>query len=138
MDGYDMEELLTPISVTADASRHHALVLHVRGEIDISTAGAIRREWAELISARQPGHDVAVIDLSAVDFFGSSGLSALVECRHAADELGLTLRVITAGPAVMRPLEGTGLVDCFDWYPTVDAALTEASSEEALPPDPAR
>ena len=89
-------------------------------------------------SARQPGHDVAVVDLSAVDFFGSSGLSALVECRHAADELGLTLRVITAGPAVMRPLEGTGLVDCFDWYPTVDAALTEASSEEALPPDPAR
>jgi anti-anti-sigma factor len=135
-----MEELLTPISVTADASRRHALVLHVRGEIDISTGGAIRREWAELISARQPGQDVAVIDLSAVDFFGSSGLSALVECRHTADELGLTLRVIAAEPAVMRPLEGTGLVDCFDWYPTVDAALTEASSssEEPLPPGPAR
>jgi anti-sigma B factor antagonist len=133
-----MEELLIPISVTADASRHHALVLHVRGEVDISTAGAIRREWAEMISARQPGQDVAVIDLSAVDFFGSSGLSALMECRHAADELALRLRVIAPGPVVMRPLEGTGLVDCFDWYPTIDAALTEASSEEALPPSPGR
>jgi anti-sigma B factor antagonist len=133
-----MEELLGPISVAVDASRRHALVLHVRGEVDISTGGAIRREWAEMISARQPRQDLAIIDLREVDFFGSSGLAALVDCRHAADELALRLRVVAAGPAVMRPLEATGLINCFDWYPTLDAALAEASSEEALPPSPAR
>jgi hypothetical protein len=24
---------------------------------------------------------------------------------------------------VLRPLEGTGLIRCFDWYPTLEAAL---------------
>jgi anti-sigma B factor antagonist len=132
-----MEELQGPISVTADASRPHALVLHVGGEVDISTAGAIRREWAEMISARRPEHDLAVIDLSRVEFFGSSGLAALVDCRHTADEQALRFRVVAAEPAVMRPLTGTGLIDCFDWYPSLEAAVAEASSEKRLPPIPA-
>lgn len=132
-----MEELQGPISVAVDASRPHALVLHVGGEVDISTAGAIRREWAEMISARRPEHDLAVIDLSGVEFFGSSGLAALVECRHIADEQALKFRVVAAVPAMMRPLIATGLIDCFDWYPTLEAAVAEASSEQPLPPIPA-
>ena len=132
-----MEELQGPISVAVDASHPHALVLHVGGEVDISTAGAIRRQWAEMISARQPEHVLAVIDLSGVEFFGSSGLAALVDCRHAADEQALRFRVVVAGPAVMRPLTGTGLIDCFDWYPNLAAAVAEASSEKPQPPIPA-
>ncbi len=133
-----MEELQGPISVAVDASRPHALVLHVGGEVDISTAGAIRREWAEMMSARRPEHDLAVIDLSRVEFFGSSGLAALVDCRHAADEQALRFRLVAAAePAVMRPLIGTGLIDCFDWYPNVEAAVAETSSEKPLPPIPA-
>ncbi|HWI00870.1 MAG TPA: anti-sigma factor antagonist [Propionibacteriaceae bacterium] len=132
-----MEELQGPISVAVDASRPHALVLHVGGEVDISTAGAIRREWAEMISARRPEHDLAVIDLSGVVFFGSSGLAALVDCRQAADEQALTFRVVVAAPTVMRPFKGTGLIDCFDWYQTLEAAVAEESSEKPLPPIPA-
>jgi anti-anti-sigma factor len=132
-----MEEMQGPISVAADASRPHALVLHVGGEVDISTAGAIRREWAEMVSARRPEHDLAVIDLSEVVFFGSSGLAALVDCQRAAEEQALKFRIAAAVPAVMRPLTGTGLIDCFDWYPTLDAAVAEASAQESLPPIPA-
>jgi anti-sigma B factor antagonist len=132
-----VEELQGPISVAVDTSRPHALVLQVCGEVDISTAGAIRREWAEMISARRPEQELAVIDLSGVVFFGSSGLAALVDCRHALDELPLSFRVVPAAPPVMRPLAGTGLIDCFDWYPTLDAAVAEASSETPVPPIPA-
>jgi anti-sigma B factor antagonist len=132
-----MEELQGPISVAVDACRPHALVLHVDGEVDISTAGAIRRAWAEMISARRPEQDLAVIDLGGVEFFGSSGLAALVDCRHAADEQALRFRLVAARPAVMRPLTETGLIDCFDWYPNLDAAVAEASSEKPLPPIPA-
>ena len=132
-----MDELQAPIALSVDASRPHALVLRVGGEVDISTAGAIRREWAEMISARRPEHDLAVIDLSGVVFFGSSGLAALVDCRQAADEQVLTFRVVVAAPAVMRPFIGTGLIDCFDWYQTLDAAVAEESSEKPLPPIPA-
>ena len=132
-----MDELQVPVALAVDASRPRALVLRVGGEVDISTAGAIRREWAEMISARRPEHDLAVIDLSGVAFFGSSGLAALVDCRHAAEEQALRFRVVVAGPAVMRPFTGTGLIDCFDWYPTLEAAVAEASSEKPLPPIPA-
>jgi anti-sigma B factor antagonist len=132
-----MDELQAPIALSVDASRPHALVLRVGGEVDISTAGAIRREWAEMISARRPEHDLAVIDLSGVVFFGSSGLAALVDCRQAADEQVLTFRVVVAAPTVMRPFIGTGLIDCFDWYQTLDAAVAEESSEKPLPPIPA-
>jgi anti-sigma B factor antagonist len=132
-----MDELQAPIALSVDASRPHALVLRVGGEVDISTAGAIRREWAEMISARRPEHDLAVIDLSGVVFFGSSGLAALVDCRQAADEQVLTFRVVVAAPTVMRPFIGTGLIDCFDWYQTLEAAVAEESSEKPLPPIPA-
>jgi anti-sigma B factor antagonist len=132
-----MEELQGPISVAVDASRTHTLVLHVGGEVDISTAGAIRREWAGMIATRRPGHDLAVIDLSGVVFFGSSGLAALVDCRHAADEQALRFRVVAAEPTVMRPLMDTGLIDCFDWYPTLEAAVAEAPSDKPLPSIPA-
>jgi anti-sigma B factor antagonist len=132
-----MDELQAPIALSVDASRPHALVLRVGGEVDISTAGAIRREWAEMISARRPEHDLAVIDLSGVVFFGSSGLAALVDCRQAADEQVLTFRVVVAAPTVMRPFIGTGLIDCFDWYQTLEAAVAEKSSEKPLPPIPA-
>ena len=132
-----MDELQAPIALSVDASRPHALVLRVGGEVDISTAGAIRREWAEMISARRPEQDLAVIDLSGVVFFGSSGLAALVDCRQAADEQVLTFRVVVAAPTVMRPFIGTGLIDCFDWYQTLEAAVAEESSEKPLPPIPA-
>ena len=133
-----MDELQAPIALSVDASRPHALVLRVGGEVDISTAGAIRREWAEMISARRPEHDLAVIDLSRVEFFGSSGLAVLVDCRHASDEQALRFRLVAAAePAVMRPFIGTGLIDCFDWYQTLEAAVAEESSEKPLPPIPA-
>jgi anti-sigma B factor antagonist len=132
-----MDELQAPIALSVDASHPHALVLRVGGEVDISTAGAIRREWAEMISARRPEHDLAVIDLSAVVFFGSSGLAALVDCRQAAAEQVLTFRVVVAAPTVMRPFIGTGLIDCFDWYQTLEAAVAEESSDKPLPPIPA-
>ena len=132
-----MEELQGPISVAVDASRPHTLVLHVGGEVDISTAGAIRREWAEMISARRPEHDLAVIDLSGVVFFGSSGLAALVDCRHAADEQALRFRVVGRPSPRDAAAHGTGLIDCFDWYPTLEAAVAEAPSEKPLPPIPA-
>lgn len=118
-----MEEMLSPISVEIDARHPHALVLRVAGEVDISTVGTITRGFTSMISIRQAGQDLLIIDLGGVRFFGSSGLAALVACRHTAEEEALEFRLSGTSPAVLRPLEGTGLIRCFDWYPTLDAAL---------------
>ena len=118
-----MEEMLSPSSVEIAARHAHALVLRVSGEVDISTVGAIGRGFTSMISTRRAGQDLLIIDLSGVRFFGSSGLAALVDCRHTAEKEGLQLRLSGTSTPVLRPLEGTGLIRCFDWYPTLDAAL---------------
>jgi len=76
-----------------------------------------------MLSTRRAGQDLLIIDVSGVGFFGSSGVAALVECQHAAENEALQLRLSGSSSAVLRPLEGTGLIRCFDWYPTLEAAL---------------
>jgi anti-sigma B factor antagonist len=125
------------LSAVVDTTHPGALVLHLRGEVDISTAGTIRREWVSMIASRRPGQDVAIVDLSGVDFFGSSGLAALLECQHSAAEQSLGFRVAGARPAIARPFAGTGLIDCFDWYATLDEALPGAGGAPTDPRDTA-
>jgi anti-anti-sigma factor len=129
-----MDESLSLISVTTDAGRPNALVLRVGGEVDISTVGEIRRAYEAMIAVRRPGQDVLIIDLDDVTFFGSSGLAALVDCQHEAKQQAVELRVAGTSPAVMRPLNGTGLVRCFDWYADVDTALAAPINGAGPPP----
>jgi anti-sigma B factor antagonist len=131
----NMDESLSLISVTADAGRPDALVLRVGGEVDISTVGEIKRTYEALIAARRAGQDLLVIDLDDVTFFGSTGLAALVDCLHLAQQRAVRLRVAGTSPAVMRPLNGTGLVRCFDWYDDVDAALAAPVNGAGPPAD---
>jgi anti-sigma B factor antagonist len=128
-----MDKSLSLISVTADAGRPNALVLRVGGEVDISTVGEISRAVQAMIATRRAGQDVLIIDLDAVTFFGSTGVAALVECQHEAEQHGVGLRVAGTSPAVLRPLNGTGLVRCFDWYDDLDSALA-ASTNGVGPP----
>jgi anti-sigma B factor antagonist len=117
------DQMLSPISVEIDTGHPHALVLRVSGEVDISTVGTITRGFTSMLSTRRAGQDLLIIDVSGVGFFGSSGVAALVECQHAAENEALQLRLSGSSSAVLRPLEGTGLIRCFDWYPTLEAAL---------------
>jgi anti-sigma B factor antagonist len=117
------DQMLSPISVEIDTGHPHALVLRVSGEVDISTVGTITRGFTSMLSTRRAGQDLLIIDVSGVGFFGSSGVAALVECQHAAENEALQLRLSGTSSAVLRPLEGTGLIRCFDWYPTLEAAL---------------
>lgn len=117
------DQMLSPISVEIDTGHPHALVLRVSGEVDISTVGTITRGFTRMLSTRRAGQDLLIIDVSGVGFFGSSGVAALVECQHAAENEALQLRLSGSSSAVLRPLEGTGLIRCFDWYPTLEAAL---------------
>jgi anti-sigma B factor antagonist len=64
-----------------------------------------------------------VIDMSSVGFLGSSGLAALVTARDDATERRVTLRLVSADHAVLRPLTATGLAELFDIYPDLETAL---------------
>lgn len=96
-----------------------ALVLEVSGEVDMISAPRLREQ---VNSALETHEGVVVIDLLDVTFFGSSGLAVLVEARQLADGRN-RLRLVADGPATLRPLQVTGLVERFSLYPTRNAAL---------------
>lgn len=95
-------------------SRHEdgAVVLSLRGELDLTSVPQFERELRE-IEAGSPGR--LVIDLSGLDFMDSTGLRALLQARERAkgNQHELALR---RGPRqVQRVLELTKTLEVFNF-----------------------
>ncbi|HEX5113714.1 MAG TPA: STAS domain-containing protein [Pseudonocardiaceae bacterium] len=97
-------------------------VLTVSGEIDLSTEALLRDPIARCLHTRPR---VLVVDLSAVTFMGSSGLSALREAQDQGAPHTL-VRVVVASRAVLRPIHVTGVERMLSIYPTLEQALAAA------------
>lgn len=70
----------SPLRVWVEADRDR-VTIRVAGEIDVATAGSLRRAVNDSINA---GSDQAVIDLREVTFMDSSGISVLVWAASVA------------------------------------------------------
>jgi anti-anti-sigma factor len=81
--------------------------LIAEGELDFRTRHAFGDAVRALL-ATKPG--TAVLDLTAVSFLSSEGISELVQAHHRAAELGSTL-LITPSPFLLRRLDVFGLTD---------------------------
>jgi anti-anti-sigma factor len=109
------------------------LVLRVRGEVDVLTAGALGdavREGLEEL-ARQEREDAVVqtktllIDLREVAFIGASGLNTLITTtRDAPWRRELVRLVVDHNHAVIRPADLLGLDTVFGLYDDLDDAVT--------------
>ena len=83
-------------------------VLVVVAEVDVATAGALRKALHDLLDERP---ETLVLDLRRVAFFGSSGISILVGAVQRADRLGVRLVVAASKHGVLRALEITGATE---------------------------
>lgn len=84
--------------------------LLVTGEIDLGVAGSFASAVNDLLaSANSP----AVIDLTGVTFFNSTGIGVLCDAAETARREGVTL-VVRPSDYVRRTLEITGLTETFD------------------------
>lgn len=94
-------------------------VLAVSGTVDVLSAPELE---ARIKATGATTPTALVIDLSAVDFLGSSGMGVLVT---AHTDLTPTTRVtlVADGPATSRPLKLIGIADIIDIFPTLDEAL---------------
>jgi anti-anti-sigma factor len=77
----------------------------VAGEVDIDTAPRLRLALAE---ALQEANQV-VVDLGAVTFLDSAGLSTLIATHQRAEAAGTTFRLRRVPPLVLRLLALTGM-----------------------------
>lgn len=91
-----------------DESVYQGLVyLTLAGEIDLSVADTID---AMIIRHLTTDATVGVVvDLAAVTFLDSTGISALLKGRRLADQVGALFHVIKAHGPVLRVLELAGV-----------------------------
>lgn len=105
----------------------YTVLCTVRGELDMLSAQQLSGALDEAISGT-PVH--VVVDLTAVDFMGSHGLTALVDALHAQRAHCHLALVVDHNRAVQQPLDLTGLIDVFDCYEELDGALRACESED--------
>jgi anti-sigma B factor antagonist len=108
---------ITPMTVTV-YQYGEAVVVEVRGEVDLLTAPQLHETLVAVLACGPP---VVVADLLDVDFFGGSGLAALLGAQDRTGDQR-RLRVAAAGPTA-RLLRLFGVDRRLALYPTRDEAL---------------
>ena len=108
------------------------IVVHVTGEVDMSGAPALAEQLAAAVAlAATTTPRLVVIDLGAVDFFGSSGLSAVLACHKAGVESGVVVRIVATTMPVLRAIEVTELQRVLDVDHTLEQALRPVEPDSA-------
>jgi anti-anti-sigma factor len=98
--------------MTAPSEQPTEVTLPLRGEIDLNTADEMLARGTRLLT--NCGPDVPlIIDLGAVSFMDSSGLSALVRLRRAAEAKDAQLLLRDVPDRVRTVLRLTGLSEHF-------------------------
>lgn len=95
-------------------------VVTVTGEVDLCTVPALAAELAVQLE-RSPA--ALVVDLSAVTFFDSTGVHALLDVYRRSRDRHVTVHVVVDRPIVVTTLQLTGLHALFTLHPTLPDAL---------------
>jgi anti-anti-sigma factor len=114
-----MELLVVDYEVRPDA-----VLVHVSGEIDSSTAAELRTNLE--VALEQAGGEASrllIVDLQGVTYFGSAGLNAVLDCHKDGLRAATSVRLVAENDLVVRPIEVTNLDSLLDLYPTLADAL---------------
>ena len=100
-----------PGAVGIDVITANGLVtVVVRGDIDAVAAPELREALTEVVDR---GPTTVRIDMAAVDFLDSVGISVLVESFNRAQDAGVGFELASVPPSSLRVLEITRLTDIF-------------------------
>jgi anti-sigma B factor antagonist len=94
-----------PLSVEVVRTPEGPVLLSARGEIDTVTAPELQ---GQIEQAASEAGVTLVVDLSAVSFLSSAGLSVLVQAHQRAKEAGGEVRIVT-NSSTARVFSLTGL-----------------------------
>jgi anti-sigma B factor antagonist len=98
------------------------VVLHVSGELDLSSAPAFRHRVVSTVA--EGGHRL-VVDLTAVDHLDSIGIGLILGAQKRVRTHGGVVRVVADAPRICRVLELTDLARIVPVYSSVVAALAD-------------
>ena len=99
-----------------------AVVLSIRGDIDMSTSTKVREQLAPLF---KQNNIAIVVDLSGVSYMDSSGIATLVEGLQWSHSSKNKFRLSSLTPGVKEVLEIVHLLSVFEIFETKEEALKE-------------
>lgn len=108
------------VAVRAESGR---VVVVVAGEMETSTAPALRELFVELVNA---GHYHLVVDLAEVRLMDSTGLGVLVGGLKRVQAHGGSMSLVCTEERILKVFRITGLAKVFPIHATLTEALTEA------------
>ena len=106
------------------ASGDDAVIVQAKGEVDSSTADELAAHLTAAVNAAEthPAR-LVIVDLQQVNFFGSAGLNAVLDCHQSGAAAGTAVRLVADHGQVLQPLQITELDRILDIHPSVTAAL---------------
>ncbi|WP_432004001.1 STAS domain-containing protein [Streptomyces sioyaensis] len=117
------------LSVEVSVIDPQVAVVAVQGELDTETGTVLHHQLAnQLVHGRQH----LVVDLRAVPFMDSSGLSVLIRAGNDARRVEGSLRLAAVSPEVLRLLDLTGISVTMPVHASPEEALF-ALAAAALP-----
>jgi anti-sigma B factor antagonist len=105
-------------------------ILVAKGEVDMATAGLVRRAITDLV-AKGLAH--LVLDMSDVTFIDSTGLGVLVGGRKKVEQLQGSLTLVCANPRILRLFKITGLDQAMAIHETMDEARASVRPKNQRP-----
>jgi anti-anti-sigma factor len=115
-----MAAMLPSDMIIESAQRDGALVVSLRGEIDLSCVAELTTTLTRALSEATASH--MVIDMTELGFLDSSGLGAIVSFHRQHPDVSFTLAV--DGGVVGRLMEVTAMDQVFRVCSSVDEALS--------------
>lgn len=88
-----------------------AVVVEIRGEIDVASADQLRTALVDTVANLRPVR--IMVDMMHVTFVDSSGIGALAAGQNAARSVGVGFQVVNPAPFVTTQLRMMGLADAF-------------------------
>lgn len=98
-------------------------VVELDGDVDIHTAPMIRDAVIKLLD---DGHDHFVLDFDFVTFVDSTGLGLLATIVKRIRQRSGSLRIAAVQGRVHRVFELSGLLDSYQFFPSVEEATQSA------------
>ena len=112
--------------LTTHEERDGWTVLHVHGEVDLTTVPRLRGELADLL---RDGGPHLIVDLDDVGHLDSAGLGVLLGAVRRARAADGDVRFVSTRPGVLRLFAVTGLDEIHPLAASVDAAVGRAARE---------
>ncbi len=104
-------------------SQGPATVIAVSGELDLASSPTLQEELDRVAASES---QMLIIDLRALDFMDSTGLSVLVRAHQQIEEQGRQLAMVKGPQQVQRLLSLTGVADRLTLVDTPEELLNGA------------